>query len=572
MTMALPVASCVSPLERSREAALREQLITTDRIYRNALSAAPTIELQRTLSEVEKELEAPRRAELDRIGGPDAYDGVELQLGADLLGEGQVQTVAISLQHAVHTAAQKNLDVKFAQMQPAVRQTAVTQAQAVFDAVYFANFNFDKLDTPLPRTTAAMSAPFGTVQEDTRTFVTGIRKVMTTGGQLTVSTQMGRNERVPSFFSVDSYYDSNILVSLTQPLLRGFGEDVTRAQIMLATNAQAFDVQQLRRRLLETVNDAETAYWQLVLARHRLLIQQRLLERTIVDRDKIGERRDHDASPVDYTLANSFVESRRASVILSQNRVRASSDTLKRLINSPDLNVADEVLLRPVDAAVAISVQFNLLDAVTTALRHRPEIKQVLLNIQDTAIRQRVADNARLPQLDLSATARFNGIGDNVGEAQELVTDGEFIDYLLGLQFEMPIGNRAANALHRQRQLESRSAVIAYQNIAQQVVLETKDAMRAVIDAHRSIEARVGARLAAADNLRALDAQAKAGGALDPAFLDLRLRRLEALAAAESDEMEALTGYHIAISNLYRAMGTLLKRNGIEFSEQPMED
>ena len=234
-----------------------------------------------------------------------------------------------------------------------------------------------------------------------------------------------------------------------------------------------------------------------------------------------------------------------------------------------------EVSTLPADTAAGPPVEISLLDAVTTALRERPEMKQSLLDIQNASIRQRIADNARLPQLDLAATVRFNGIGESVGDAQETVTDGEFIDYLLGLQFEAPIGNRGPEAFYRQRQIERRAAVIAYQSQAQQVVLDVKISLRRVIDAFELIGATLVARLAAADNVRALDEKEKAGG--DPnmsltQLVDLRLRRLQALADAEEEEIQALTAYHISIANLYLAMGTTLEHNAIEFSDQPIED
>lgn len=566
-------AGCISPLEHSYEDELRERLLATRRMYLETVVDAPQIHLERTPSAIETSLDPEHRAELDRIGGPNAYDDVTLHLGDSLLGHGKMKQVAISLQHAIHEAVRNNLDVQFAQMQPALRETALTQAKAVFDAIYFATFGLDKLDTPLPATTSSANAPFGTVTEDTHSLETGIRKTLTSGGQMAISTQMGRNERVPSFFETDSYYDANILLSLTQPLLRGFGEDVTRAQIMLAENAKAFDLQQLRRRVLEVVSDTESAYWNLVLARHRILIQQRLLERTIVDRDKIETRLGHDATPVEHTEASSFVESRRAELILAQNAVRMASDALKRLINSPELSVSDEMQLSPVDKPVDVPIEFNLLDVLTSALRHRPEIKQVLLNIQDASIRQRVSDNARLPQLDLAVSMRYNGIGNaSVGDAQGIMTDANFIDYLVSLQFEVPLGNRGPNALHRQRQLERRAAVIAYQNIAQKIVQDTKNALRDVIDAFKLITPRTRARLASADNLRAMDARELVGDATTPEFLDLRMRRLSALAQAEVQEIQSLTNYQIAISNLYLTMGTLLERNGIQFSALPLSD
>ena len=52
---------------------------------------------------------------------------------------------------------------------------------------------------------------------------------------------------------------------------------------------------------------------------------------------------------------------------------------------------------------------------------------------------------------------------------------------------------------------------------------------------------------------------------LTPDFLDLKLRRQEALASAEIDELDSLINYNTAIADLHRSTGTALDRNQIRF-------
>jgi outer membrane protein TolC len=279
----------------------------------------------------------------------------------------------------------------------------------------------------------------------------------------------------------------------------------------------------------------------------------------------VEKRIDFDAEPASVTQASSQVEQRRAEVIKARQEVRRRSDELKRLINSPDLPVAGETLVVPLDKPVDEPMVFSLVDAISTALRQRPELHRLLFQIDDASIRQRVADNLRLPLLNLNAQARINGIGNNVGDAYSDVSDDDFIDYLIGLNFELPIGNREREALYRQRQLERRQSVVAYQDQAQQVVLEVKTAMREMIAGYELISAERSSRRAAAENVRNLQAKEDAGAALTPDFIDLKLRRQEALAEAEFREASAMAGYNVAIANFYAAMGTLLERNGVQF-------
>lgn len=580
-----PLVGCIGPMERTAEQELRDQLLASHRAYREAVAAGPVIEIQRPASETEQELSEERRKQLDRSSGPVSYQSDALQLGSDLLGETTESGVAMSLLEAVQLAVKNNLEVQFARVLPAVSEAQITEAEAAFDAIYFATGEFQKLDTPQP---PSRIEQFGSVQEDQRSFTTGLRKPLTTGGQVELSTRFTRNSRKPSFFSItdpqgssirfDPFYETNVSASLTQPLLRNFGSDVNRAQIVLATNARHEAVEDLHRQLLTTIAATEQAYWDLVFARHRLLIQLRLLERTKVDRDRLKQRERFDVSPVRLTEANSFVEIRLADVIQTRQLVRQASDALKRLINSPKLSLAGEQLIIPVETPADLPVTFSLLDAVTTALEHRPEVQRALLEIKDASIRQRVADNQRLPVLNLAATVRYNGVTTeddekNLGAAYDSLTDGDFIDYLLTAQFEVPIGNRGPEAVYQQQVLNRRAAVIRYQNAAQLVVQEVKDALRGLVGSYQLIGATRAARRAAADNLRAIEEQEEAGVALTPEFLlDLKLSTQQRLADTEIQEIQALTQYNTAISRFYQAMGTLLERNGILFEDDVLEN
>ena len=565
------LAGCTHPLQTSDTEALRHRLLSTYQLHGEAVSAGAVIEVSRPPSEVASELSKERREELDAMSGGESYKTAKLEIGETLLGTDKIDTVHISLKAAFELAIRNNLDIQEARLLPAVRDTELAQAQAAFDAIFFWNFDFNKLDTPQPPAAAGLDV-FGSVQSDERTVTVGIRKPLTSGGQITAQTRMTREFRNPTFFGdVDRFYETDLAFTLTQPLMRGFGTDVNRSQIHLSASAKEAALESLRSALLITLFNVEQTYWDLVLARQTLLIQLRLLERTKVDRDTIKDRLDHDATFDEYTQANSNVEQRKAEVLRLQNLVQSRSDTLKRLLNEDNLPLAGETLLVPVDQPMDLPINFSLTDMVRTALTHRPEMRQALLGIKDAGIRQRVAGNLRLPQLDLNFTIRHNGVGiNNVGDAQKLITDSKFVDYLLSLQFEVPIGNRGPEALLRQRQIERQTSVVQYQNTAQQVVQQVKDAMRNVATAYRLIGATRDARLAAAENLRVLQELGKTA-ALTPDFVDRKLRSQEVLANTEINEAQTLADYNTAIARLYQNIGTALKRNGVTFSREATE-
>ena len=211
---------------------------------------------------------------------------------------------------------------------------------------------------------------------------------------------------------------------------------------------------------------------------------------------------------------------------------------------------------------MSVDLKVSLLDAVTTALRRRPAVRSAMTEIKDAGIRLKVAENQQLPMLDLNAQVAYVGLGDGFGSANDQLDDGRFLEYLIGLQFESPFGNRAGEANTRAAKLARTASLVRYKAAARGVVLEVKQALRQMRSAWRLIRINRNARLAAAENLRALREQAKTER-LTPTFLDLLLNAERNVANSEILEYRAIINYNIAIGRLHRATGEGLERRQI---------
>lgn len=511
--------------------------------------------------------------ELEKMAGPGSYPGMtELrniysQLGVDLAGR-PIRTAGVSLERAVRSGVENNLAVQFARLAPAVSEAQVVAAEAAFDWTFFSNLDYANTDEPRVAT-AFGGTTFGSranTNQNVRS-ATGLRRPLLSGGQFSVQQDLG-------YVDDDSPNQSNqpdpantlgYTLQFDQPLLRNFGSGVALAEVRLNRNAERNSIQQLRRDLLRTVTDIERTYWQLVRAHRELQITYRLYERGVEVRDVLRQRRNLDATPAQIAAAVARTERRRADVMRAQNQIRQLSDRLKALINDPQMPVGSEVIIAPVDQAIDAPIEYALLDSVQSAIDHRPEVQQAILSIDDTSIRQSVADNARLPRLDLRLQTRFNSLEENMASAYDEVFDGDFVNYLVGLQFEQPIGNRRAEADFRRRRLERSQAVISYRNTVQQVLIEVKNALNNVTTNYRLIEQTRISRLAASEELRSLRIENEKLRGLTVERLDLELNRQESLASAERDEIAALTDYNISIAEMAAAMGTALERNRIDF-------
>lgn len=575
--LAIALAGCASsdtsPFARQSQRQLERSIIEeAERELADAKSQPLAVVTSREPGIERLNIRPDLMQELDAMAGPGSYASDAPDLGVDLTGR-DVRTVAMSLERAIQTSVQNNYAVQFVRLSPAVSEAQVQAAEGAFDWTLFSNLNFTVTDSPR---VSINGGPRGD-QSQAVSGNAGLRRQLIGGGRLTLQgdSNYTDNDTPGQTNSPNPSTGAQFSVQWDQPLLRNFGSEVTLAEVRLARNRTRDSVQQMRRDLLRTVSDTERTYWQLVQARQELLILQRLLDRGEAVRKQLLERARIDANSAQIADATARVERRRADVLRAQTQVQVTSDRLKALVNDPQLPVGSEVVALPSDVAVDAPIKFSLLESLRTAISNRPEVQQAILAIDDASIRQIVADNQRLPNLDLRLQTRFASLDNEFGRALDDVPDGDFIDYLAGLAFEVPLGNRRPEAQYRQRRLERMQSVISYRNVVQQVVGDVKSSLYRIKQNYSLIEQTRASRVAASENVRVLLVEKEQGLGYTVERLSLELDRQEQLAAAEREEVAALSDYNTAIADLFASMGVSLERNNIvlrvEGPDEPFE-
>jgi outer membrane protein len=478
--------------------------------------------------------------------------------------------VKLEIRDAIQRAVVNNLDIKVASFQPAIDEARVTEAETRFDPIVFASLELSRTDAPAGLSRASFGGPGQISDSLNATGRAGLRQALTSGGQVEISAQTQRAEDFGDSGSIN--YETTLQVQLTQPLLRDFGQDVNKARIVINRNNQVVSTLEFRRQVEESVADIERLYWQLAQAERDLQIQQELLQRTLDYALILWQRREQDASRVSISQANARVESRRATLVRARARVGDLSDQLKRLINDPNMPVGSSVQLSADSTAVVEQIIYDAKEQVDTALQYRLELEQQRLRIDNAAVTARVAKNNLLPQLDLVLRGGVNGVdGDILGatwDASNFGIDDRF-NYTgsVGLQLEVPIGNRGARAIETRTRLALMQSLNSYEATQTQVVQEVSQALREVDTTWQEMVRTRQSALAARDALEAIEVRERAGEPLTPNFVDLKLNLLEALAIAASSEASAIANYNIALSTLERVKGTLLSYNSIVLQE-----
>jgi outer membrane protein TolC len=491
--------------------------------------------------------------------------------------------VRLSLREVIQRAAANNKEARVAGYEPAIEETRQVEAEARFDPAFFLNGTYEANRVLAPQG-GNLTDPFEPREFRTLSGQAGIRQLLPTGAQAEWSYRLqsiqGREDftfapdpdEPNELVTFQNYYLSELLLRVTQPLLRDFGTEVNRARITISQNTRRVSLLEFRRTLEEQLFNVEQTYWELVQAEAEVRIQQDLLDRSI-DTYRILESRfvnGLDVSRVQVSQASSFVESQRAVLLLAQRRVYDLSDGLKRLMDDETFPVAGPVVLLPADTPIVEQIDFELGDQIDTAMDNRPELGQQIARIRNAEITEEVGRNNLLPQLNFTGSLSFQGVGLNVGQALKDQRQWEDISSSIGLEFEIPIGNRAARAIYRRVQLQRLQAITQYKNEIDRVQQEVKTSVREVNTSWDIIVQRRQARFAAADSLLAIQQRAEAGEALTPTFVQLQLDAQERLARSQAEEAAAIRDYNVAISRLERAKGTLLRYNNVVMEEESL--
>ena len=568
-TTAILIAGCGSPLDSPDAGPLLDPLIT--RVIERELEEVDGLENRVGTtpppSAVEEAL-AHRMDELDQLVPIPAGSDLDYDLGTDLNGDPQGQR-PITLQDCVRMALMNNLQLQNSRLQPAIQREQVIQAEAIFDVVLGGGYSFTRTRTPNQNIAIQGVAPNvdpSIANIRTNDAEISLGKQLTSGGSVQVSTDLIRSNVQGDdnvTYSPNPYWQPSLTLDYSQPILRGFGEKVNLSQVYIARKLEQESIESLRQSLIDTIAETEIAYWNLAFSWRALGIQLWLIDAAVELRDIIDLRRNYDASLADWAQAVSIVEQRVADVISFQQAVKESSDTLKVLINDPGYPLAGESVLAPVDEMVHTPLSLDLRSTLLTAIAKRPDVRKSVLQIDIARIEEVVADNGRLPELDLQAQIGTTGMSDDFGQSYDRTFDGDFISYVLGLAFQYPLGNRAAEAAWRESRLGRSSAMLAYRSSIQQAILDVKTSMREVIDNAEYINATRVARLATAEYLRALEVERETLASLTPTFLNLIFSAQASLATARSDEFQAISSFNTSVVQLHRAMGTVLDMHQI---------
>jgi outer membrane protein len=378
---------------------------------------------------------------------------------------------------------------------------------------------------------------------------------------------------------------------LRQHLLQGFGFDPNLRWIRIARNNREITDVIFRQQIITTVSQIENIYWDLVTAYEAVQVNQRALElaNKVLSDDqeqvKIGTM-----APITLAQAESGVATAKQNLILSQTNLQLEQLLMKNAItkNMQDPLLADAPVI-PTDTLKA-DEQFQVLpiqELIDEALQRRPEIAQARINLTNYEISRKSIRNALLPTLDAYA---FYGASSVAGPQNPLVPTcptnepecyqpgtipttyasafGNLFNSTgpnkgIGLNLNIPLRNRAAQANQVRSDLEYRQAQVALQQTENTITLQVRQAQFGMQQNYAALQAAIAARDFARESLTA-EQKKFTYGASTPTLV---LQASSNLTTAESNVLNAAANYEKSKVNLDFTTAETLTRMGIDLGD-----
>lgn len=376
---------------------------------------------------------------------------------------------------------------------------------------------------------------------------------------------------------------TNFNAQVTQHLLQGFGPGMNGRFIIQAKNNRRIADSVFRQQLLYTINQIEQLYWGLVSAYDDVQSKQRALQQStqlVTDEEKqlqVGT-----VAPLDVVNARSGKATDEQALISSESNLEYQQLLMKQAIarnlDDPALASAPVIPTDRIDLAETPEEDTPVNDLVREAEANSPAVEQSILTLQNDKITLRGARNALLPTVDVYAFYGAEGLGGAQSPScQDFFTGGAckpgmyapvgygstFTDLFnssgpdkgAGFNINIPLRNRAAQALQARSQLEFRQAQMRLQQLYVQIRMQVINAQYALTNDRATVNAAVANRDYAGQSL---DAEKKrlSMGASTAANV---LQQERNLAASEASVISAINRYAVDRASLEQILGATLQ-------------
>ena len=352
----------------------------------------------------------------------------------------------LSLEECINRVLQKNFNLRVQGFNTANAQENLVISKAGFDPTFTAfgqrahTQGITSFNDSLGTTTSS------SYRQDTTDVRVGLNQTIQTGAAVSLSASVLRSGNNVAVNTLNPSYNSDVSLSVTQPLLKGAGTKVNRATIETARLGIAIANLNYKGSVLQAVRDTEAAYYTLAFTRGQLAVKQRSLElaQKLYDENKVRKNTGV-ATALDVLTAEVGVAAAQNGVVLAQQQVRNSEDNLLALTGQFEFNTPP--------GTVSFSPYLDPAPSIDEAFKHardlQPTYVAALSTIKQLELAVTVANNGRLPTLNAGIALGFNGTDRSTNSSIDSLKTGDNYNWQADLSLSVPWGLRADRARAR---------------------------------------------------------------------------------------------------------------------------
>jgi outer membrane protein TolC len=462
----------------------------------------------------------------------------------------------LSLDEAIALAVKKNFNLQIQANTLLRQQDQLEIAKATFDPTIGATFN-----KSFNQTASRTSLLEGTATDNTSFGLNASQLLPWTNGTITINTSpnLSRSATNNPNDLFNPTYNFGLGATLRQSLLRGFGSAAAHYNYDRTKIGVGLAYISYRSQVLNLISQTENAYFDLVNARETLRIRQLSLETSQRFLDESTTRRQTGvATDLDVLQAEVQVSTNRRNVIQAEQAIRNAEENLLNLINVPNFDVRPgPVKFDPyTDGTPSFAVSYKIArDAYPSTLTETETLRQLQLDLENARRNLR-------PALDLTAGAGYTARASKVSYSDAIgnLPHEHGRNWVVGLSYSMPWGQRADKARYHQAQLDITSQKLRIDQVEQQLIVSVRQAVRAIETQIAVVDA--AARTTELSERQYEQQKARFDAGLATAFLVLQAQ--DTLENNRFAELTAKLQLRRSVTQLRQLEGTSIERYRID--------
>jgi outer membrane protein len=466
---------------------------------------------------------------------------------------------ALSLEECIRRVLQKNFSLRIQSFNTADAKETLIISKANFDPTFTALASKARTQGVTSDTTSGITTTSSYRQNQTDVRV-GVLQNLETGANVNLSASLLRSSNNLPLNTLNPAYNSDVSLSVTQPLLKGAGITVNRAAIETAKLGITIADLNYKGTVLQAVHDTEAAYYNLAFAREQLTVKQASLElaQKLLDENKVRKNTGV-ATDLDVLTAEVGVATAQNGVVLAQQQVRNSEDALLALTGEFEFTMPPGTVsfTAYTDPAPSVGDSFRL------ARDLQPTYVAAISTVEQLEIAVKVANNGRLPTLNFDGAIGFNGSDRTYGSSIDNLNTGNNYNWQVDLSLSVPWGLRADRARYRTALNNLHQEQTTLQQIEQNLLVQVRADVLAVATNIESVQISAKGTELAEKQYELQKAKFDAGLSTSRDVLQSQTD----LETARVNDLQAKVNLRIAVANLHQLDGSSLDRYHIALAE-----